>query len=58
MALSWSKQLSALFRGITSKIMMIFIVSIAFIFFQHKTNVNVIKKYVKTKIFDKFLIDF
>ena len=35
---------------------MIFIVSIAFIFFQQKPNVNLVKKYVKIKIFVTFFV--
>ena len=35
---------------------MIFIVSIAFTFFQQKPNVNLVKKYVKIKIFVTFFV--
>ena len=45
------KELSALLRGITSKHHGDFFVSIAFILLQQKTNLNLIKKYLKIKIF-------
>ena len=49
MALSCSKKLSALITGITSKIMMIFMVWIVFVPVEWKTNLNHMKKYVKMR---------
>ena len=49
MALSCSKNLSALITGITSKIMMIFMVWIVFVPVEWKTNLNHMKKYVKMR---------
>ena len=44
------KKLSALLRGVT-KIMVIFIGWVVFIRLEQKTNLTLIKKYVKIKIF-------
>ena len=52
MVISCSKKLSALLGGVTQKIMVILIVSIAFIPLEQKTNFNRIKEHVKIKIFN------
>ena len=52
MVISCSKKLLALLGGVTQKIMVILIVSIAFIPLEQKTNFNRIKEHVKIKIFN------
>ena len=52
MVISCSKKLLALLGGVTQKIMVILIVSIAFIPLEQKTNFNRTKEYVKIKIFN------
>ena len=48
------KKQSTLLTGITSNIMVIFIACIVFILLEQKINLNLMKKYVRRKIFVEF----